>query len=174
MNKGVLVAALIQYRPEMKVLFVARNPHGRLPDVSTPEMSWQRFGRTSGGPNSISTSPILMCLATDRAFGLLWELYQSDVHREAYFSADNHEAVLVSEYGDAEEVRSHLSGLPLVKTGLIDFDVILLVPFPVSAAVWPEVMTSVFTEPGPGRCAVTETIKNAPIDNGSGGYSRRS
>ena len=38
MNKGVLAAALKQYRPEMNVLLVARNQHGQLPNVSTPEI----------------------------------------------------------------------------------------------------------------------------------------
>lgn len=58
------------------------------------------------------------------------ELYQSGVLREAYFSTDKHEAVLVLECGGADEARSHLAGLPPVKAGLIDLDIISLVPYP--------------------------------------------
>jgi len=59
-----------------------------------------------------------------------WELYQAGVLRESYFTADEHEAVLVLECGTAEEARRHLAGLPLVKAGLIDFRVLPLVPYP--------------------------------------------
>ena len=59
-----------------------------------------------------------------------WELYQSYVLREAYFGADKHEAVLVLECGGADEARFHLASLPLVKAGLIDFEIIPLVPYP--------------------------------------------
>ena len=54
-----------------------------------------------------------------------WELYQSGVFREFYFPADTHEAVLVLECGGADEARSRLTELPLVKAalGLIDFKI---------------------------------------------------
>jgi hypothetical protein len=59
-----------------------------------------------------------------------WQLYQADVLRELYFSADKHEAVLVLECDNAEEARRQLGELPLVRAGLIDFQIIPLVPYP--------------------------------------------
>jgi len=58
-----------------------------------------------------------------------WELQQSGVLRELYFTADTHEAVLVLECATAQEARTHLNSLPLVKAGLIDFEVHPLVPY---------------------------------------------
>jgi len=60
--------------------------------------------------------------------GKVWELYQSGVLREIYFT-DTQEAVLILECDDAEEAHSHLAGLPLVHAGLIDFEVKALVPY---------------------------------------------
>jgi|ERR1017187_8024728 muconolactone delta-isomerase len=59
-----------------------------------------------------------------------WELYQSGVLRELYFTADTHEAVLVLECESAEEARRRLSELPLMRAGLIDFRVIPLAAYP--------------------------------------------
>ena len=59
-----------------------------------------------------------------------WELYQAGILREAYFTADTHEAVLILECADAGEARSRLSELPLVRAGLIDFNVLPLAPYP--------------------------------------------
>jgi hypothetical protein len=59
----------------------------------------------------------------------LWELYQAGVIRELYFSQDRHEAVLMLECEGIEESKSLLDTLPLVKAGLIAFDVIPLVPY---------------------------------------------
>jgi hypothetical protein len=59
-----------------------------------------------------------------------WELYQSGVLRELYFSADTQEAVLVLECESADEARRRLSELPLVRAGLIDFRVMPLVAYP--------------------------------------------
>jgi hypothetical protein len=58
-----------------------------------------------------------------------WELYQSGVLRELYFSADKDEAVLVLECDTAEDARRQLSELPLMRAGLIDFQVIPLVAY---------------------------------------------
>ena len=60
----------------------------------------------------------------------VWELYQSGVLREVYFRADRNEAVLLLECSDAAEAQEVLGSLPLVKAGLITFDVIPLVPYP--------------------------------------------
>jgi muconolactone delta-isomerase len=59
-----------------------------------------------------------------------WELYQAGILRELYFKADRKEAVLLMECSKIEEAESALASLPLVKAGLISFDVIPLVPYP--------------------------------------------
>jgi muconolactone delta-isomerase len=61
---------------------------------------------------------------------MVWELYQAGVFRELYFRQDRSEAVLVLECADAEEASQVLSTLPLVKEGLIAFDLIPLRPYP--------------------------------------------
>lgn len=58
-----------------------------------------------------------------------WELYQSGIIREMYFRTDLHEAVLVLECPDIEEARHILNMLPLVREGLIDFEIIPLIPY---------------------------------------------
>jgi len=60
----------------------------------------------------------------------VWELYQAGVFRELYFRADRSEAVLVLECADVEEAKHALDTLPLVKEGLITFDLIPLRPYP--------------------------------------------
>ena len=59
-----------------------------------------------------------------------WELYQQGSLRELYFRADRREAVLVLESEDVESARQVLETLPLVKHGLITFELIPLVAYP--------------------------------------------
>ena len=59
----------------------------------------------------------------------LWELTQSGLLREAYFHAEEHTAVLVLECADANEARRTLDALPLVRAGLIVFDILPLIPY---------------------------------------------
>jgi muconolactone delta-isomerase len=59
----------------------------------------------------------------------VWELYQAGILREIYFSQDEHTAVLILECADAAEARQVLNSLPLVKEGLISFQVIPLAPY---------------------------------------------
>jgi muconolactone delta-isomerase len=59
-----------------------------------------------------------------------WELYQAGVFRELYFQKDRHSAVLILECADVEEAQTVLNTLPLVKEGLITFEIIPLVPYP--------------------------------------------
>jgi muconolactone delta-isomerase len=59
-----------------------------------------------------------------------WELYKDGVFRELYFRRDRPEAVLILECKDTHEANQALSSLPLVKNGLITFDVIPLTPYP--------------------------------------------
>lgn len=60
----------------------------------------------------------------------VWELYQAGVFRELYFRQDQPSAVLVLECADIEEANEVLNTLPLVKEGLITFDIIPLKPYP--------------------------------------------
>jgi hypothetical protein len=60
----------------------------------------------------------------------VWQLYQAGVFRELYFRQDWPGAVLILECADASEAREVLNTLPLVKEGLIAFDIIPLVPYP--------------------------------------------
>jgi muconolactone delta-isomerase len=58
-----------------------------------------------------------------------WELHQAGIIRELHFSRDRHEAILILECKDAEEARAVLATLPLVKSGLIAFEIIPLIPY---------------------------------------------
>jgi muconolactone delta-isomerase len=60
----------------------------------------------------------------------VWELYQAGIFRELYFRQDRPEAVLVLECASVAEANEVLSTLPLVKAGLITFEVIPLGPYP--------------------------------------------
>lgn len=60
----------------------------------------------------------------------VWELYQAGVFRELYFRQDRSDAVLMLECRDVEEAKEVLNTLPLVKAGLITFDLIPLSPYP--------------------------------------------
>ncbi len=59
-----------------------------------------------------------------------WELHQSGVIRELHFRADRDEAVLVLECASVEEARGALATLPLVRAGLIEFELIPLRAYP--------------------------------------------
>lgn len=56
----------------------------------------------------------------------LWELQQAGVVRDASFRADRDEAVLLLECADLAEARAALGTLPLVRAGLIEFELIPL------------------------------------------------
>ena len=59
-----------------------------------------------------------------------WELYQAGTIRELYFRTDWPGAVLVLECADADEASRVLGTLPLVREGLIDFEIIPLTAYP--------------------------------------------
>lgn len=70
----------------------------------------------------------------------VWELYQAGVIRELYFRQDKPEAVLVLECANAGEAGHVLDSLPLVKAGLITFELLPLAPYPGFARLfWPEI-----------------------------------
>ena len=60
----------------------------------------------------------------------VWQLYQSELIRELYFRQDQSTAVLVLECDDLRAARAALDGLPLVQAGLIEFELIALMPYP--------------------------------------------
>lgn len=59
-----------------------------------------------------------------------WELYQSGIVRELHFRVDRPGALLVLEAASVEEAKKTLATLPLVREGLIEFDLIPLAPYP--------------------------------------------
>lgn len=59
-----------------------------------------------------------------------WQLHQAGVIRELYFRADKNTAVLVLESEDVAAAKAALDQLPLVKAGLIDFEIIPLIAYP--------------------------------------------
>jgi muconolactone delta-isomerase len=58
------------------------------------------------------------------------ELQQEDMIREIYFRQDKLGAVIILECANVEAAQDALNTLPLVKEGLITFDVIPLKPYP--------------------------------------------
>jgi len=67
-----------------------------------------------------------------------WELYQQGIIRELYFRSDRDEAVLVLECPDTDSAQAVLSTLPLVRHGLITFELIPLIPYPGFARLFAE------------------------------------
>ncbi len=59
-----------------------------------------------------------------------WELYLAGAFRELYLDRDRHVAVLMLECADLEAARLLLGTLPLVREGLITFDLFALAPYP--------------------------------------------
>lgn len=55
-----------------------------------------------------------------------WELHQAGMIRELYFRADRNEAVLVLECGTIYDAEAILATLPMVRAGLIKFELIPL------------------------------------------------
>ena len=58
-----------------------------------------------------------------------WELYHQGVVRELYFNAEEHTAILVLECQDVQAARQILAQLPLVQAGLIEFEIVPLIPY---------------------------------------------
>ena len=69
---------------------------------------------------------------------MVWELSQADLLREVYFRADHPSGVLVFEVPDAAAARAAIDRLPLVAAGLIDFELIPLMPYPGFARLFRE------------------------------------
>ena len=89
----------------MKILALENEIPGIAPQAFTPELLRQEAAR-------------------------VWELQQAGVLREIYFRQDRSDAVLILECADAAEEQRVLGTLPLVRAGLIAFEVIALKPYP--------------------------------------------
>lgn len=72
-----------------------------------------------------SFTPALLEAEAER----IWELTQDSIVREVYFRLDQHTAVLILECPDVESAQAVLNALPLVKAGLITFEVLPLGPY---------------------------------------------
>jgi hypothetical protein len=59
----------------------------------------------------------------------VWELYQIGVLRELYFHRERHTAVLMLECASVDEAKIILESMPLYIAGLIDFELIPLIPY---------------------------------------------
>ena len=58
-----------------------------------------------------------------------WEMYKTSVLRELYLCADGTGAIGVMECRDADEARKNLSQLPLVKAGMLSFEIVPVLPY---------------------------------------------
>jgi hypothetical protein len=58
-----------------------------------------------------------------------WDTYKRGILRDIYFRQDRPGVALFLECSGKEEAQSLLSELPLVKAGLIEFEIIPLGPF---------------------------------------------
>jgi hypothetical protein len=59
----------------------------------------------------------------------VWRLHCQGTIREIYFTGDTREAVLMLECANTEDARDTLADLPLVRRGLMQFEVRPLVPY---------------------------------------------
>lgn len=60
----------------------------------------------------------------------VWQMIQSGTIREIYFREQRDEAVIVLEAATPAAAQRFLAELPLVRNGLIEFEVIGLRPYP--------------------------------------------
>ena len=60
----------------------------------------------------------------------VWELTQAGIIREIHFRDDRSQAVIMLEANGTAQAEEVLAQLPLVKAGLIEFEVIGLLPYP--------------------------------------------
>jgi hypothetical protein len=88
-------------------------------------MKFLALEKEVAGVSEEQFTPVVLQQESARA----WELYQEGTLREMYFRTDRQEAVLVLECASLKHARSALHSLPLVKNGLIDFEVFPLRPY---------------------------------------------
>lgn len=76
------------------------------------------------GTTSADFAPYL-----DEEAAHIWDLYKQGILREFYFHATDHVAVLMLECDSTDDAKRILGYFPLVKAGLIKFQVIPLAPY---------------------------------------------
>ena len=59
----------------------------------------------------------------------VWALKKQGVIRELWFTQRGRHAVVLLECASTEEAQQHLASLPLVREGLIAFEVLALTPY---------------------------------------------
>jgi hypothetical protein len=59
----------------------------------------------------------------------IWELQKSETIREIWFTATDHNAVIVLECESVEAAERVISDFPLVREGLVDFKCVQLVAY---------------------------------------------
>ncbi|OGU36126.1 MAG: hypothetical protein A2068_12155 [Ignavibacteria bacterium GWB2_35_6b] len=59
----------------------------------------------------------------------VWEYYKDGIIREIYFTKESHEAVIILECENKNHAEEILNDLPLVKAGLISFNIEELIPY---------------------------------------------
>lgn len=59
----------------------------------------------------------------------IWEYYKDGLIREIYFTKESHEVVIILECENKNQAEEILNDLPLVKAGLINFNIEELVPY---------------------------------------------
>lgn len=91
------------------------------------------FEHEVDGINPDAFQPLLKAEARQ-----VWELQQTGIVREIYFRQDQSTAVLVLECETVAEAQMVLGSLPLVKAGLITFEIIPLKPYPGFARLFGE------------------------------------
>lgn len=91
------------------------------------------FEHEVDGINPDAFQPLLKAEARQ-----VWELQQTGILREIYFRQDQSTAVLVLECETVAEAQMVLGSLPLVKAGLITFEIIPLKPYPGFARLFGE------------------------------------
>ncbi len=69
----------------------------------------------------------------------VWDLQQAEFIREAHFRRDRNSAVLILEADSEKAAAERLAGLPFVREGLIEFELIPLRPYPGFAQLFTDI-----------------------------------
>ena len=73
--------------------------------------------------------PEKMKLLLEEEAKQVWRLYQEEYLREIWFTLPDHRAVLLLECSSKDQALSLLEALPLVSSGYISFEVLVLSPY---------------------------------------------
>ena len=59
----------------------------------------------------------------------VWQAYKNGIVREIYFRQDRPGVAIILECATVDEAKKAFAGFPLMKAGLLEFDIIPLGPF---------------------------------------------